>query len=309
MGGAGSESLRGRFRIFTQYGRLGAHAHGETLRYTCRQTLKTPVPISCLAKGSSDHFYAGSDDRSVHVYNQETLKVVKSIRGLREVSSIVYMSQCAQCRWPRGHALRFTMDTEKMILAKAHATLTQLAFCLDSGSVGVIDLSTKQVTRMKTSHDDLISDRPSELVSGGYDSRLLHHDIHQRTIVASLGVSMSPPCVLSSAMSPTGILAAGTADGWVWIGTGGEKMSGVSSGTSIQKKRRKCKGLEQDEAFRTDVGHDANRTFIGPRTLFTSTLIGKVTLHVIGGPTADGIFPKWTKTTADVNKVNRCRRL
>ncbi|KAG1831982.1 hypothetical protein F4604DRAFT_926647 [Suillus subluteus] len=124
MGGAGSRSLRGRFRIFTQYGRLGAHAHGETLRYTCRQTLKTPVPISCLAKGSSDHFYAGSDDRSVHVYNQETLKVVKSIRGLREVSSIVYMSQCAQCRWPRGHALRFTMDTEKMILAKAHATLT-----------------------------------------------------------------------------------------------------------------------------------------------------------------------------------------
>ncbi|KAG1831981.1 hypothetical protein F4604DRAFT_926686 [Suillus subluteus] len=71
----------------------------------------------------------------------------------------------------------------------------------------------------------------------------------------SLGVSMSPLCVLSSAMSPTGILAAGTADGWVWIGTGGEKMSGVSSGTSIQKKRRKCKGLEQDEAFRTDVGH------------------------------------------------------
>jgi hypothetical protein len=35
--------------------------------------------------------------------------------------------------------------------------------------------------------------------------------------------------------------------------------------------------------------------------------MGKVTLHEIGGPTADGkldISPKWTKATADVNKVN-----
>ncbi|KAG1810958.1 WD40-repeat-containing domain protein [Suillus subaureus] len=320
--------------------------------YTCRQTLKTPAPISCLAEGSPDHFFAGSDDGSVRVYNQETLKVVKAIRSLGEVSSVVCMSHNAGGLgdiWVASnrHALRFTMDTEKMILAKADATLmlelgaddddmvnelslnqknSQLAFCLDSGTVGVVDLSTKQISRLKTSHDNIcgtvkfIPDRPSELVSGGYDSRLLHHDFHQRTVLSrfdigtsplpeSSGVSMSPPFILSSAMSPSGILATGTADGRVWIGTGGEKMSGVSFGTSMKKKRRKWEGLKQDEGFTADVGHGpiTALTFIGPRTLFTSTLMGKVTLHEIGGPTADGkldIFPKWTKATTDVSKVN-----
>ncbi|KAG1729018.1 WD40-repeat-containing domain protein [Suillus lakei] len=322
----------------------------EETSYTCRQTLKTPAPISCLAKGPSDHFFAGSDDGSVRVYNQETLKVVKAIRGLGEVSSVVCMSHNAGGLgdiWVgfNRYALRFTMDTEKVILAKADATLTlelgadnddvlnelslnqknsQLAFCLDSGTVGVVDLSTKQVARMKTSHDNIcgtvkfIPDRPSELVSGGYDSSLLHYDFHQRTVLSrfdlgtsppSSGVSMSPPFILSSAMSPSGILAAGTADGRVWIGTGGEKMSGVSSGTSAKKKRRKWEGLRQDETFMANVGHGpiVALAFIGPRTLFTSTLLGKVTLHEIGGPTADGkldISPKWTKATTGVHKVN-----
>ncbi|KAG1842771.1 WD40-repeat-containing domain protein [Suillus subalutaceus] len=316
----------------------------EETPYTCRQTLKTSAPISCLAEGSSDHFFAGSDDGSVRVYNQETLKVVKAIRGLGEVSSVVCMSHNAGGlgdMWVASnrHALHFAMDTEKMILEKADATLTlelassrstkknnQLAFCLDSGTIGVVDLSTKQVSRMKTSHDNIcgtvkfIPDRPSELVSGGYDSKLLHHDFHQKTVLSrfdlgmsplseSSGVSMSPPFILSSAMSPSGILAAGTADGRVWIGPGGEKMSGVSSGTSIKKKRRKWEGLKQDEAFTADVGHGpiTALTFIGPRTLFTSTLMGKVTLHEIGSPTADGkldISPKWMRETTDVNKVN-----
>ncbi|KAG2361955.1 WD40-repeat-containing domain protein [Suillus spraguei] len=293
-----------------------------------------------------------TDDGSVRIYNQETLKIVKAIRGLEEVSSVVCMAHNAGGLgdvWVASnrHALRFSMDTEKMILAKADATLTlelgvdkddmlnelslnqknsQLAFCLDSGTVGVVDLSTKQVSRMKTSHDNIcgtvkfIPDRPSELVSGGYDSRLLHHDFHQRTILSrfdlgtaplteSSGVSMSPPFILSSAVSPSGILAAGTADGRVWIGTGGEKMSGVSYGASVKKKRRKWEGLKQDEAFATDVGHGpiTALTFIGPRTLFISTLMGKVSLHEISGPTADGkldISQKWTNATTNVNKVN-----
>ncbi|KAG2341597.1 hypothetical protein BDR05DRAFT_976905 [Suillus weaverae] len=322
----------------------------EETPYTCRQTLKTPAPISCLAEGLSDHFFAGSDDGSVRVYNQETLKVVRAIRGLGEVSSVVCMSHTAGGlgdMWvaSKRHALRFAMDTEKMILAMADATLTlelgandddvlnelslnqknsQLAFCLDSGTVGVVDLSTKEVTRMKTSHDNIcgtvkfIPDRSSELVSGGYDSRLLHHDFHQRTVLSRLdlgtsprssGVSMSPPFILSSGMSPSGIFAAGTADGRVWIGTGGEKMSGVSSGTSVKKKRRKWEGLRPDEALTADVGHGpiVALAFIGPHTLLTSTLMGKVTLHEIGGLTVDGkldISPKWTKGTTDVNKVN-----
>lgn len=54
--------------------------------------------------------------------------VVKAIRGLGEVSSVVCMSHNAGGLgdiWVASncHALRFTMDTEKMILAKADATL------------------------------------------------------------------------------------------------------------------------------------------------------------------------------------------
>jgi len=101
----------------------------EEAPYTWRQTLKTPTPISCLAKGLSDHFFAGSDDGSVRVYNQETLKVVKAIRGLGEVSSVVCMLHNASDLgdvWVASdrHALRFTMDTEKMILGKSDAILT-----------------------------------------------------------------------------------------------------------------------------------------------------------------------------------------
>ncbi|KAG1771706.1 hypothetical protein EDD22DRAFT_976708 [Suillus occidentalis] len=314
----------------------------EEIPYTCRRTLKTPAPISCLT-----YTVHTTDDGSVRMYNQETLKVVKAIRGLGEVSSVTCMSHYTGGfgdMWVASnrHALHFAMDTKKMILAKTDATLTlnlcaddddvlnelslnqknnQLAFCLDSGTVGVVDLSTKQTTRMKTSHDNIcatvkfIPDRPSELVSSGYDSRLLHHNFHQRTVLSrfdlgtsplseSSGVSMSPPFVLSSAVSPSGILAVGTADGRVW------KISGVSSGTSVKKKRRKWEGLKQDEAFTADVGHgpivalyDIHRA----SHTFTSTLMGKVTLHEIGGPTADGkldISPQWTKRTADVNKVN-----
>ncbi|KAG1739398.1 WD40-repeat-containing domain protein [Suillus paluster] len=282
-----------------------------------------------------------TDDGSVRVYLQENLKVVKAIRGMGEVSSVVCMPHNAGGLgdiWVASdhYALRFTMDTEKMILAKADATLTvgacsrsiektnQLAFCLDSGTVGVIDLSTKKVTRMRTSHDNIcgtvkfIPDRPSELVSGGYDSSLLHYDFHQRTVLSrfdlgtsppSSGVSMSPPFILSSAISPSGILAAGTADGRVWIGTGGEKISGATSGTSVKKKRRKWEGLKQDETFTADVGNGpiAALTFLGPRTLLTSTLMGRVALHEIRASTADGkldMILKWTKATTGVNKVN-----
>lgn len=111
----------------------------EEIPYTCRQTLKTPAPISCLAKGSSDHFFAGSDDGSVRVYNQETLKVVKAIRGLGEVSSVACMSHYTGGfgdMWVASnrHALHFAMDTEKMILAKTDATLT-LKLCVDDDDV------------------------------------------------------------------------------------------------------------------------------------------------------------------------------
>lgn len=104
-------------------------------------------------------------------------------------------------------------------------------------------------------------------------------------------------------------------------------MSGVPAGASVKKKRRKWEGLKQDEGFMVDVGHGpiaalyvlmpycghgnsgttTYRTFIGPRTLLTSTLLGSVTLHEIGASAVGGklnMVAKWTKATTAVNKVN-----
>ena len=52
---------------------------------------------------------------------------------------------------------------------------------------------------------------------------------------------------MSMAMSITGILAAGTADGRLWIGFKGDKAS--NSGKGPKKKSKKWEGLDEDEAL------------------------------------------------------------
>jgi len=52
---------------------------------------------------------------------------------------------------------------------------------------------------------------------------------------------------MSMAMSTTGILAAGTADGRLWLGFGGERPSTGGKGTS--KKAKKWEGLEENETL------------------------------------------------------------
>jgi hypothetical protein len=84
-----------------------------------------------------------------------------------------------------------------------------LAFTMDSGAVGVVDLATKGARRMKSQHNSVslikslsmnvllreqvfkicasvafIPERPGELVSGGYDSTLLHFNFTQGTILS-----------------------------------------------------------------------------------------------------------------------------
>jgi hypothetical protein len=60
-------------------------------------------------------------------------------------------------------------------------------------------------------------------------------------------MALSPPFVMSMAMSTTGVLAAGTADGRLWLGFGGEKPSVGEKGT--KKKAKKWDGLEEKEAL------------------------------------------------------------
>ncbi|KAH7926623.1 hypothetical protein BV22DRAFT_1032619 [Leucogyrophana mollusca] len=320
----------------------------DTDLYKLDHTLQTPAPVSSLSVGQLGHILAGSDDGSLRVYSRSSSKVLKAIRGLGEVSSTVCLksngSELGDIWVASGRrAFYFALGTSQLVLKPSDACSvleigaddddvlnelalnhknSQLAFSLDSGAAGVVDLSTKKITRMRTSHQSIcgtvkfIPDRPSELVTGGYDSALLHFDFQQGTVLSRFdlsaappasGVSLSPPFVLCSSISPSGIIAAGTADGRLWIGTGGEKSSGGSAGQ--KKRKRKWEGLNDDEGFVTDVaeGPVVATTFIAPRTLLICTLLGKVTQHEICGASSEGnlaLEMKWTKTAENVVKVN-----
>lgn len=53
---------------------------------------------------------------------------------------------------------------------------------------------------------------------------------------------------MSTAMSETGVLAAGTADGHLWLGFGGEKLHAPAKGSGPKAKRsRKWDGLQTDQ--------------------------------------------------------------
>ena len=114
-----------------------------------------------------------------------------------------------------------------------------------------------------------IPNRPSEILSAGYDSALLHFDIAQGSVLSrfdigkelvelegfltngirisaglppSSGVSLSPPFFHSIAFSEHGVMIASTADGRVWVGRGGDK-----SIASKKKRSRKWEGLKESE--------------------------------------------------------------
>lgn len=59
-------------------------------------------------------------------------------------------------------------------------------------------------------------------------------------------MSLSPPFVLCLSVSSTGAVAAGTADGHIWIGLGGDKRVSV-------KKTRKWGGLREDTGLFTKI--------------------------------------------------------
>ncbi|KAJ7940461.1 quinon protein alcohol dehydrogenase-like superfamily [Mycena leptocephala] len=255
--------------------------------YRLNHALHTPSPISAIAFGHSGHLFAGSDDGSLRVYDLSSFKVCRAVSGLpTEISSI--------CCFKRpGSDLRdvwlacgrqaycFQMDSAKLVQTAADATAvielcndesdilnefalnsgkSHLAFSTDSGAVGVVDLSTNTVSTMKSSHSSIcgivrfIPDRPREIVSGGYDSCLLHFDFMQGTVLSrrdippfpiANGMSLSPPFIMSAAIATTGIMAAGTADGRLWLGFGGEKTSETKS--SKKKRTRKWDGFNPDD--------------------------------------------------------------
>jgi hypothetical protein len=123
----------------------------------------------------------------------------------------------------------------------------------------------------------------------------------------SSGVSLSPPFIVSLSISPTGIIAAGTADGRLYIGTSGEKSSEAPGGR--QKRQRNWKGLKMDGRIVADVaeGPVVGLAFTEPRELLSCTLLGKITHYQICGSAAGGTLklePRWIGESKDNYKVN-----
>ncbi|KAF8912110.1 WD40-repeat-containing domain protein [Gymnopilus junonius] len=315
--------------------------------FSLEKTLEIPSRISSLAFGHAGHLFAGADDGSFRIYDLSAFKVLKGVRGLgAEVSSIVCVKKPGsdlRDAWiiHGKYISKFQMDSPKMIqtLEDAVATIqvsqddneilnelalnankSHLAFTLDSGVVGVVDLSDKTITRMQTKHDSVcdtvkfVPDRPRELISGGYDTILLHFDYVQGKVLSRRqmdpyteegGVSLSPPFILSTAMSATGVLAAGTADGRLFVGFGGEKSSVKGS----KKKSKKWEGLEEDETVLVKVaeGPIVAMAFADSRRLITSTLLGVITEYHIFYDQAEAsvvIQQSWQQDSPGLTKVN-----
>lgn len=184
----------------------------------------------------------------------------------------------------------------------AHPSGTHLAFCTDAGAVGVLDRATGRVKRMRGRHENIcasvrfVPDRPRELVSGGYDHVLLHADFDSGAMLGrqemphnlgSLldptgpGMSLAPPFIIALAMSPARVLAAGLADGRVWVGVGGEVTEQTKSAktTAKKKKTKKWEGLNEDGVLVEKVadGPVVAVAFKNADTLLTCSLLGQLT--------------------------------
>ena len=135
---------------------------------------------------------------------------------------------------------------------------------------------------------------------------LLHQKISQPTCLLIIttapspnlapGISSLPPFIVSLAVSPSGVVAAGTADGRVWVGLGGEKPSSSSqnvsspSNTNKKKRTRKWSGLNAEEGFETKVGEGmiTGLVFTSPERVVSCALNGKMVEHELVRPNAQG---------------------
>jgi len=119
---------------------------------------------------------------------------------------------------------------------------------------------------------------------------------------SSSAVSMSPTFVLCLSVSSAGAIAAGTADGHLWIGLGGDKRLSV-------KKARKWGGLRDDASLSSKIadGPIVALAFLNPREIITATLLGNIHRHILS---TEGNAEEWriestvVAQTQSIAKVN-----
>ncbi|PPQ63258.1 hypothetical protein CVT24_006783 [Panaeolus cyanescens] len=234
----------------------------------------------------------------------ETIDVGEESDVLNEVSTIILLISGSRLN-------RFS----KLSL---NADKTHIAFSTDSGLVGIVDIATKNVSIMETKHESIcgsvkfIPDRPRELVSGGYDMHLMHFDFVQGKTLSrrklespptAEGMSLSPPFVMSVAVSSSGILAAGTADGNLLTSFGGERKQGDKGS---KKKGKTWGGLEesQSQVRKVAEGPIVALSFSDSCTLTMSTLLGKITRYSLDSGEESGLQQMWQGEAGSLSKVN-----
>ncbi|EJF66094.1 hypothetical protein DICSQDRAFT_97887 [Dichomitus squalens LYAD-421 SS1] len=315
------------------------------MSWQLRETVAVPSGVSAVSFGADDTVIAGSEDGSLRWYTLPSTKVVKAIKALgEEIASIAYQppkkSEQGSIWVASGRrVLSFPSDTSKMISTIQDAVVVvdigeddddilnelsisengkYLAFSSDSGAVGIMDLSSRLVTRMKSRHTTVcgsvkfIPDRPSEIVSGGFDSAILHFDIGQGSILSqrditapppSGGISLSPPFVLSLSVGPSGLFVVSTADGRAWVGGGGEKRSDRK-----KKRPRRWEGLKEDDGLWLQVadGPIVGAAFTHDDRFLTCSLLGSLAEYTLSRG-ADGKLraeQRWSASTQSLEKVN-----
>ncbi|KAL5635350.1 hypothetical protein ACGC1H_004218 [Rhizoctonia solani] len=214
---------------------------------------------------------------------------------------------------------------EDNVLNQIALSKDMIAYSCDSGVVGVYDIQTKKRRVMKAMHSSIcgtvgfVPIRPREIVSGGYDSQLLHFDASTGSILSRLDISapastsdspisLAPPFLYSVTIDSNGAMAAGTADGRVIVGRGGEK------GQGNRPNRRKWNGLNVDMVAQYHIaeGPVIGVAWIGSSEILSVTLRGRVkhlrlpesqqkTGSTIGNMEIQTL---WETYTTKVNKVD-----
>ncbi|KAI1794615.1 WD40-repeat-containing domain protein [Ganoderma leucocontextum] len=309
-------------------------------------SIAVPSPVSALSLGPGGSLIVGSADGSVRWYMLPSTKVVKAIKSVgEEIASIAWLFPKTEpaAIWVASgrRALSFASDSPKMINTAQDAIAVldigeddddvlnelsisengkYLAFSSDSGAVGIVDLASKVITRMKNRHTTIcgsvkfIPDRPNEIVSGGYDSAVLHFDIGQGSILSRYDitapapsegatVSLSPPFVHSLSVSSSGLIVVSTADGRVWLGGGGEKRL-----DGKKKRSRKWEGLREDDRIWLQVadGPIVSAAFTNADRFLTCSLLGALAEYSVSRD-SDGklVAAKgWSTSTGGLEKVN-----
>ncbi|KAJ1309518.1 hypothetical protein OPQ81_006292 [Rhizoctonia solani] len=292
---------------------------GEYVNVT---SFEAPGGFTALTFNETGTLLAGGEDGSLRVYDlsptaQRTL--CKAIKGLPdEVSSVC----CQPSKLPpvalgkvwvaSGKRISlFDLDSDKLVIGIQEAedivTLIEddddednvlnqiavsrdmIAYSCDSGAIGVYDIQTKKHRVMKAMHSSIcgtvsfVPIRPREIVSGGYDSQLLHFDASTGSVLSRLDISaptptgespisLVPPFLYSVTIDSNGAMAAGTADGRVIVGRGGER------GRGDRPNRRKWNGLNIDMVSQYHIaeGPVIGVAWVGPSELLSVTLRGRV---------------------------------